>query len=149
MVCIDQVQRKLSDVVYNTLLELYLNEIGTCLTEERVTKEMRALELLKRTEVCACVCLCVLLFVCIYLCVCVCHLFSSGYNWCPTQATYDLDHALVLAQMHDFKDGILYLYEKAGLYVEIIRFIPAHTHTRAHAHTYKVSTDPSIPYGTQ
>lgn len=31
------------------------------------------------------------------------------------QASYDLDHALVLAQMHDFKDGILYLYEKALL----------------------------------
>lgn len=37
--------------MYNTLLELYLNEIGTCRVEERVTKEMRALELLKRSEV--------------------------------------------------------------------------------------------------
>ena len=39
-------------MVYNTLLELYLNEIGTCRTEEGVAKEMRALELLKRPEVC-------------------------------------------------------------------------------------------------
>ena len=31
------------------------------------------------------------------------------------QASYDLDHALVLAQMHDFRAGILYLYERAGL----------------------------------
>ena len=38
-------------MVYNTLLELYLNEIGTGHAEERVTKEMRALELLKRSEV--------------------------------------------------------------------------------------------------
>ncbi len=50
-----QVHPKLREVVYNTLLELYLNEIGTCRTEERVTKEMRALELLKRSEVLVCV----------------------------------------------------------------------------------------------
>ena len=31
------------------------------------------------------------------------------------QASYDLDHALVLAQMHDFRAGILYLYERTGL----------------------------------
>ena len=31
------------------------------------------------------------------------------------QARYDIDHALVLAQMHHFKAGILYLYEKAKL----------------------------------
>ena len=30
-------------------------------------------------------------------------------------AKYDIDHALVLAQMHNFKAGILYLYEKANL----------------------------------
>jgi len=30
-------------------------------------------------------------------------------------AKYDIDHALVLAQMHNFKAGILYLYEKAKL----------------------------------
>jgi hypothetical protein len=31
------------------------------------------------------------------------------------QAVYDLDHALVLAQMHDFRAGVLFLYQKAGL----------------------------------
>ncbi len=46
-----KVHVKLRDVVYNTLLELYLNEIGTCQASERVTKETRALELLKRSEV--------------------------------------------------------------------------------------------------
>ena len=33
----------------------------------------------------------------------------------PPQATYDLDHALVLVQLHNFSAGILYLYEKAEL----------------------------------
>ncbi len=46
-----QVHRALPDVVYNTLLELYLGEIGTCRDVERTTKETRALELLKRPEV--------------------------------------------------------------------------------------------------
>ena len=75
-----QVHSLLPEVVYNTLLELYLGEIGTCPPAQRVTKELRALELLKRPN-----------------------------------AVYDLDHALVLAQMQDFKAGILYLYEKAQL----------------------------------
>lgn len=35
------------------------------------------------------------------------------------QARYDIDHALVLAQMHHFKAGILYLYEKAKLWVHM------------------------------
>ena len=32
------------------------------------------------------------------------------------QAKYDIDHALILCQMNNFKVGILYLYEKAHLY---------------------------------
>ena len=36
-----------------------------------------------------------------------------------SKARYDIDHALVLAQMHHFKAGILYLYEKAKLWVQI------------------------------
>ena len=32
------------------------------------------------------------------------------------QAKYDIDHALILCQMNNFKDGILYLYGKAQLY---------------------------------
>ena len=35
-------------------------------------------------------------------------------------AKYDLDHALMLAQVHDFRAGILYLYEKAKLYQQIL-----------------------------
>ena len=37
--------------MYNTLLELYLGEIGSCPPSVRVTKERKALELLKRPEV--------------------------------------------------------------------------------------------------
>ena len=29
---------------------------------------------------------------------------------------YDLDHALVLCRMHDFRQGALYLLERMGLY---------------------------------
>ena len=36
-----------------------------------------------------------------------------------SKARYDIDHALVLAQIHHFKAGILYLYEKAKLWVQI------------------------------
>ena len=31
------------------------------------------------------------------------------------KAQYDVDHALMLARTCDFRDGILYLYEKAEL----------------------------------
>ncbi len=33
------------------------------------------------------------------------------------QAKFDEDHALVLVQVHNFRAGILYLYEKLKLYV--------------------------------
>ncbi len=35
-------------------------------------------------------------------------------------AKYDVDHALMLARTCDFKNGILYLYEKAELLVFIL-----------------------------
>jgi hypothetical protein len=38
------------------------------------------------------------------------------------QAKYDEGHALVLCQMHNFKAGILYLYEKMKLYAEIVHY---------------------------
>lgn len=86
-----QVHRSLPDVVYNTLLELYLGEIGTCPREQRRTKETRALELLRRPE-----------------------------------AKYDIEHALVLAKMHDFREGILYLYEKTNLFQQIVHYHMEH-----------------------
>lgn len=104
-----QTSGTLRDVIFTTLLELYLAEIGTCQTpKDRAAREKRALELMQRKN-----------------------------------ATFDLDHALgnhsitkfyrfeklcltpyaVLAQIHDFKAGILFLYEKAGLYAGQIPYL--------------------------
>ncbi|KAK3611536.1 hypothetical protein CHS0354_016470 [Potamilus streckersoni] len=41
-------------------------------------------------------------------------------------ANYDLDQALVLCQMNNFKAGILFLYEKAQLYQQILRYHMEH-----------------------
>nr|XP_006822187.1 PREDICTED: vacuolar protein sorting-associated protein 11 homolog [Saccoglossus kowalevskii] len=43
-----------------------------------------------------------------------------------TEAQYDIDQALVLCQMHNFKAGMLYLYEKAKLYQQILRYHMEH-----------------------
>ena len=100
-----QVHQSLPDIVYDTLLELYLGEIGSCPKEERKAKETTALELLKRPEVSVCVC----------VCVCVCGRERGSIVFLCVQATYDIEHALVLAKNHDFREGILYLYEKTNL----------------------------------
>ena len=39
-----------------------------------------------------------------------------------SKAPYDMDHALILCQMHDFREGILYLYEKTHLYKHIVKY---------------------------
>ena len=47
-----QVHAQLPDVVYNTLLELYLSDMGSCSQEEeRRTKELKAMGLLQKPEV--------------------------------------------------------------------------------------------------
>eukprot|EP01062_Namystynia_karyoxenos_P035007 TRINITY_DN25649_c0_g1_i1.p1 TRINITY_DN25649_c0_g1~~TRINITY_DN25649_c0_g1_i1.p1 ORF type:complete len:1048 (+),score=476.22 TRINITY_DN25649_c0_g1_i1:93-3236(+) len=38
------------------------------------------------------------------------------------QGKYDREHALVLVQTHNFRDGILYLYEKLDLYQDILQY---------------------------
>ena len=43
-----------------------------------------------------------------------------------TDSKYDLDHAMVLTQMHNFKRGILFLYEKAKSYQQIVRYHMEH-----------------------
>ncbi|XP_041361621.1 vacuolar protein sorting-associated protein 11 homolog [Gigantopelta aegis] len=43
-----------------------------------------------------------------------------------TDAQYDIDHARILCQMNNFKAGILYLYEKAQLYQQILRYHMEH-----------------------
>eukprot|EP00057_Strongylocentrotus_purpuratus_P015993 XP_011670467.1 PREDICTED: vacuolar protein sorting-associated protein 11 homolog [Strongylocentrotus purpuratus] len=42
------------------------------------------------------------------------------------ETRYDIDQALVLCQMHSFQKGILYLYEKAQLYQQILHFHMEH-----------------------
>ncbi|XP_022091158.1 vacuolar protein sorting-associated protein 11 homolog isoform X2 [Acanthaster planci] len=39
-----------------------------------------------------------------------------------SDALYDIDQALVLCQMHNFKQGILFLYEKSKLYQQILHY---------------------------
>ena len=39
-----------------------------------------------------------------------------------SKAPYDMDHALILCQMHEFREGILYLYEKTHLYKHIVKY---------------------------
>lgn len=56
-----KVHAQLPDVVYNTLLELYLSDMGSCSQEdERTSKELKAMGLLKKPEVCNVYCVRVL-----------------------------------------------------------------------------------------
>ncbi|ESO93774.1 hypothetical protein LOTGIDRAFT_182193 [Lottia gigantea] len=82
------VQPNSSELVYNTLLELYLHDmVHKTEKTSRLAREKKTLELLKNPE-----------------------------------ARYNIDQALILCQMNNFKAGILYLYEKAHLYQQIIRY---------------------------
>lgn len=60
----------------------------------------------------------------------------------PEANNYDLDQALVLCQMNNFKAGILVLYEKARLYQQILRY-----HMDNDAHDQVIQTCKS--YGMQ
>ncbi|GER54061.1 vacuolar protein sorting 11 [Striga asiatica] len=51
--------------------------------------------------------------------------------WPPEQEQplYDVDRAIILCEMNDFKEGLLYLYEKLKLYKEVIAcYVQAHDH---------------------
>lgn len=82
-----EAQPESSNVIYNTLLELYLRREPSDKPGVQQVKEAKALDLLK----------------------------NPG-------AKYNIDQAMVLAQMHDFQSGILYLYEKAKLYQQILHY---------------------------
>ncbi|RUS74031.1 hypothetical protein EGW08_018205 [Elysia chlorotica] len=87
-----EVQPASSNLVYNTLLELYLHDmVHEKVISARVERERKTLELLKNPD-----------------------------------ANYDIDQALILCQMNNFKAGILYLYEKAHLYQQILRYHMEH-----------------------
>uniref|UniRef100_T1ISE0 Vacuolar protein sorting-associated protein 11 homolog n=1 Tax=Strigamia maritima TaxID=126957 RepID=T1ISE0_STRMM len=77
-----------SSLVYNTLIELYLQEYNQETEDNlKIEHEIKILNLLQSPD--------------------------SGY---------DLDQVLVLCQMNNFKPGILYLYEKAKLFQQILRY---------------------------
>ena len=46
---------------------------------------------------------------------------SSTLNYDEERPRYDIDHALVMCQLHRFHQGTLYLYKKKGLYGEILK----------------------------
>eukprot|EP01137_Pigoraptor_chileana_P023996 Opistho-2@91225 len=92
-----QAQPDCGTLVYNTLLELYLRDDANTMdgSNGNMSKETRwelALNLLKAAA-----------------------LAAEG-------KMRDNHHAMVLAQMYDFKPGILYLYEKAKLYMQIVQY---------------------------
>ncbi|KAL2635425.1 hypothetical protein R1flu_006904 [Riccia fluitans] len=47
-------------------------------------------------------------------------LLKNGWGPHEQQPRYDVDLALVLSQMHNFRDGLLFLYEKMKLYKEVM-----------------------------
>ncbi|CAE1174781.1 VPS11 [Acanthosepion pharaonis] len=103
-----KVQPNSPSLLYNTLLELYLQDtIHETEPTLKAEKERRTLELLQGSE-----------------------------------AGYDIDQALVLCQMHNFTAGILYLYEKAELYQQILRYYMDHD-------KYKQVIDTCKRFGTQ
>ncbi|PVD32476.1 hypothetical protein C0Q70_07915 [Pomacea canaliculata] len=83
-----EVQPNSSNLVYNTLLELYLHDmVHETSIGARVERERKTLDLLKNPD-----------------------------------AGYSMEQAMVLCQVNSFKAGILYLYEKAQLYMQILQY---------------------------
>ena len=104
----------LRDVIFTTLLELYLAEIGTCrAAEDRHSKEKRALELMQRKNATYDIDHALGNSLATYHNI---ELVTLPLSLSPflSPSTLPPSHP-VLAQMHDFKAGILFLYEKAGL----------------------------------
>eukprot|EP00794_Sanderia_malayensis_P012216 gene12216-13473_t len=85
-----KIRNDCSNVVYNTLIEIYLhNASKAAQAKDFITEAEQENKCLS--------------------------LFTNS------KSKYDLDHALVLAKMHNFKKGILYLYEEAKLFQQILR----------------------------
>ncbi|EFA75946.1 RING zinc finger-containing protein [Heterostelium album PN500] len=86
-------------LIYNTLLELYLREDkkGSASNITTTTSSSNSEESSNRLE--------------------------KAYEFLTSpKSKFDEDHALILAQVHNWKKGILYLYEKLKLYNEIIEY---------------------------
>jgi hypothetical protein len=62
------------------------------------------------------------------------------------QAEYDVDHALMLARTFNFREGVLYLYEKTALYRQIVAYHMEHDDVNAVMETCKrfSQQEPSI-----
>ena len=90
----------LSPTVYNTLLELYLKQYTDSVLSESEAATNADKLARKSTQV-----------------------ESKAMSLLrDSKAPYDMDHALILCQMHDFREGILYMYEKAHLYKHIVKY---------------------------
>jgi hypothetical protein len=105
------------NLIYNTLLELYLREDDDVGTSSGLPVPPRQERLQKAADLLR-----------------------------DSRAQFDEDHALVLAQMHDFKEGILILYEKLGLYNEIVEhYMEENDYTKVIAHCKKYGVqEPSV-----
>eukprot|EP01090_Pellita_catalonica_P014863 TRINITY_DN3886_c0_g1_i1.p1 TRINITY_DN3886_c0_g1~~TRINITY_DN3886_c0_g1_i1.p1 ORF type:complete len:756 (+),score=131.66 TRINITY_DN3886_c0_g1_i1:334-2268(+) len=106
-------QGEASSLIYNTLLELYLREDDDDMSarsnaaekEEQEENDIRS-TLSRETQ---------------------------KERWDKAErllkdprAKFDEDHALLLAKTHNFSPGLLYLYEKLGLYYEIVQYHMEH-----------------------
>eukprot|EP00495_Collosphaeridae_sp_1-RS-2012_P004140 TRINITY_DN3441_c0_g1_i1.p1 TRINITY_DN3441_c0_g1~~TRINITY_DN3441_c0_g1_i1.p1 ORF type:complete len:401 (+),score=55.96 TRINITY_DN3441_c0_g1_i1:150-1205(+) len=85
-------------VVYNTLLECYLRRWNKWLTRDDLVKEREGLhhKIMKLLT----------------------HSRAQGRE--EMEMLYDVDHALVLCKMYMFEDGVIQLYEKKYLYINIV-----------------------------
>eukprot|EP01133_Synstelium_polycarpum_P001183 gene1183-1361_t len=84
-------------LIYNTLLELYLRDDKPTGNSSFHTKQLKEETKSKQLE--------------------------KAYEFLTSpKSKFDEDHALILAQVHNWKQGILYLYEKLKLYNEIIEY---------------------------
>ncbi|KAJ3414393.1 Vacuolar protein sorting-associated protein 11 [Chytridiales sp. JEL 0842] len=62
------------------------------------------------------------------------------------KAKYDLDHALILCQRYNFKDGTIFVYERLKMYGEVLNFYMREENYPAVISTCKLygDTDPSL-----
>eukprot|EP00898_Chlorokybus_atmophyticus_P007261 jgi/Chlat1/7536/Chrsp62S00554 len=101
--------QKVDGALYNTLLELYLSskqeDPSSSASQkpsgqvEHAQKSLSALDLDRRKK--------------------AMQLLKDGWSY-NEPPVYDTDHALMLCQMHAFKDGVLYLYERMKLHKEAL-----------------------------
>lgn len=93
--CVNE-STKCDMVVYNTLLECYLRRWKKWLTRDNLAEERKKLHQL------------------------IMKLLSHSRAQGRDEMLYDVDHALVLCKMYMFEDGVIRLYEKKDLYINIV-----------------------------